>query len=284
VGINSNWSVGFILAAPVLQLLVAFLLMACAGTLLLLKDLQSNRASIIFIAVALAFVLELDDRIGLIMKMERPWLSGQGSHPAAPAAVAAAPPAPRPRAGYVVFGIVGWLLLCHVLLVAPQTPAQVLAFFITTFAYRAQKRPDMGVAVLHEWAFNDTDYLNGMTYNVFNDPRVRAVDYIDYNASIWNTYAFFGFAGLATLDEAGGVMGRTRGIKLCSGYLLVAVIMVLVLCHSLLPCASQHWCWALTGAGAAGHCRQHAAPDQEHVGVSRSGGPAMAACAPQPPR
>lgn len=245
----SRWSEWFILVVPVLQLLVSFVLMSCGGALLLITELQSNRASIIFNAVAWAFVVEMDDRVGLIMKMQQPWMRTRnyaGAN-AVCAAAAATNAQRRPSAGYVVFGLVGWLLLSHSLLVAPQTPAQMLAFFTITWAYISNGRSPMGVEVLQNFTSDDA-YRDGMTYNLFKDPRVRAIDYIDANASVWNTFAFMGFAGLANRLSSGPdeLINREGAIWLCSVYLLVAVVMVLLLCHSLLPCQAAHWRWVLT--------------------------------------
>jgi hypothetical protein len=240
----SGASACFILVAPVLQLLVAFVLMACGGGLLLITDLQNSRASIIFNAVALAFVVELDDRIGLIMRMQQPWMQKRDD---ASTTVSGTTAHRRSTAGYIVFGVVGWLLLSHALLVAPQTPAQILAFFTTAWAYM-DETPELGATVLRNWT-SDNHYRDGMTYNLFLDPRVRAIDYIQLNSSIWNTYAFQGFAGLTRMANKTGPhdpINRGGAIVMCSMYLLVAVFMVLLLCHSLLPCKAPHWRWVLT--------------------------------------
>lgn len=243
----SQWSACFILVVPVMQLLVAFVLMSCGGALLLIDELQSNRASIIFNAVAWAFVVEMDDRIGLVMKMQQPWMRNRAGTSAVNAVAAATTNAHRrPSAGYVVFGLVGWLLLSHSLLVAPQIPAQMLAFFTITWAYMSKGQASMGAEVLQSYT---TDaYRDGMTYNLFRDPRVRAIDYIDANASVWNTFAFMGFAGLANRppNEPDELIDREGAICLCSVYLVVSVVMVLLLCHSMLPCQAAHWRWVLT--------------------------------------
>lgn len=243
----SQGSVCFIMFAPVLQLLVAFVVMCCGGGLLLITDQQNSRASIIFNAVALAFIVEIDDRIGLIMRMQQPWMPQRDR--ARPSDAAGTVALYRPWTGHAVFGIVGLLLLSHSLLVAPQTPAQVLAFFTTTWAYIVQHKPAAGASVLRDWSFND-NWRDGMTYNFFLDPTVRAGDYIDMT-TIWNIYAFWGFAGLCSRltdknDQLAVPISRSGAIVMCSMYLLVAVFMVLLLCHSLLPSKAIHWRWVLT--------------------------------------
>jgi hypothetical protein len=243
----SQGSVCFIMFAPVLQLLVAFVVMCCGGGLLLITDQQNNRASIVFNAVALAFIVELDDRIGLIMRMQQPWMPQRDR--AGPSDAAGTVALYRPWTGHAVFGIVGLLLLSHSLLVAPQTPAQVLAFFTTTWAYIVQHKPAGGASVLRDWTFNKK-WVDGMTYNFFLDPTVRAGDYIDMT-TIWDIYAFWGFAGLCRRltdknDQLAVPISRSGAIVMCSMYLLVSVVMVLLLCHSLLPCKAAHWRWVLT--------------------------------------
>jgi hypothetical protein len=244
----SHGAACFILLAPVLQMLVAFVVMACGGGLLMLTDQQNNRATIIFSAVALAFIVELDDRIGLIMRMQQPWMPQPGRASTNGAAGTAG--RYRPWAGYAIFGLVGWLLLSHSLLVAPQTPAQIMAFFTTTWAYIVRGQPAAGARSLHDL------WVDGLTYNFLFDPKIRAVDFID-TKTIWNAYALLGFAGVnrqrmrlpgdpGGLLAVNGPIARTGAIVMCSMYLLVSVLTVLLLCHSLLPCKAAHWRWVLT--------------------------------------
>lgn len=252
----SNGSACFVLFAPILQLLVAFVVMTCGGGLLMLTDQQNNRATIVFSAVALAFIVELDDRIGLIMRMQQPWVPRRDrASPRVAATSSGSTTAAwcKPWVGHAVFGIVGLLLLSHSLLVAPQTPAQIMAFFTTTWAYIGRGLPATGASTLHDWSFDDR-WRDGLTYNFLLDPKIRAVDFID-TSTIWNTYALLGFAGLTRLPTDPGGLGlvavngpidRTGAIVMCSMYLLVSVLTVSLLCHSLLPCKAPHWRWALT--------------------------------------
>jgi hypothetical protein len=250
----SNGLACFVLFAPILLLLVAFVVMTCGGGLLMLTDQQNNRATIVFSAVALAFIVELDDRIGLIMRMQQPWVPRRDrASPRVAATSSGSTTAAwcKPWVGHAVFGIVGLLLLSHSLLVAPQTPAQIMAFFTTTWAYTVRGLPAAGASSLHDWSFDDM-WLDGLTYNFLLDPKIRAVDFID-TKTVWNTYALLGFAGLTRhpIDPSGqvavnGPIGRTGAIVMCSMYLLVSVLTVFLLCHSLLPCKSTPWRWVLT--------------------------------------
>lgn len=268
------WSRAFVVAAPVVQLFVAFVLSSCGGALFLCTDMQDKRASIIFNAVALSFILELDDKIGLLMMSERQWsschnsmqrcatsvqaickigsfhemaghLSGGSSSSynsrTASTGCADMSRCSRPKVGgHVVFGIVGWLLLAHSLLIAPQTPAQMLAFLTTAWAYVTCPS---GAGLIRDW----TSSQEGMIAHLFMDPHVRFVDYVDPRDSVWTTFAFKGFPGLTTLKQAGpGVaLGRTAAIWICSIYVLLAVATVLLLCHSLLPCSDKATWWPL---------------------------------------
>lgn len=254
------WSRAFVVAAPVVQLFVAFVLSSCGGALFLCTDMQDKRAAIIFNAVALSFILELDDKIGSVMLSEQQWMPGSGrkdpnchcncscccnssSRNSRTTSTGPAHSRQRPNvAGHVVFAIVGWLLLAQSLMIAPQTPAQILAFFTTVWAY--VKVPGDGAKVLSKWTSHE-----GMMTSLTMDPHVRIIDYVDPSGkSVWTTFAFFGFPGLTILPNHGlGVpLGQTAAKWICSIYMCLAVATVLLLCHNLLPCAHTGWPLVLT--------------------------------------
>ncbi|WIA31461.1 hypothetical protein OEZ86_002356 [Tetradesmus obliquus] len=224
-----------VLITPVLQLLVALAVLLTGGVLFLFEAATTDRISIITNSVALCFVLELDNKVGAIVRAQMLWhvteeQPDKGSKiledyiAGVPADAAAAAAAAAAAQG----GMVGLLVFTEALLLAPQCNLQALAMFSIIREY----------GFIPDAAFYGMPEEGGLMDKFFADTRINPSEWFSENA--WMAFAWGGFTQVKNYLSGPENIHRIKdfnGVGMCAAYICIVAIMIFLLFKDLLPCS-----------------------------------------------
>eukprot|EP00775_Hariotina_reticulata_P003601 gene3601-3866_t len=281
-----------VLVTPVLQLLVALAVLLTGGALFLFEVTTMDRITIITNSVALCFVLELDNKVGAIMRAQMLWHASEAQPDigckilqeyvdAAPLPAAAnggsgrlfsvsnaeeqwkreqeqhsssSPTAdPSDNAdqqqqqqqqccscpqllGLAYFAVVGLLVLCEALLLAPQCNLQALA--VLTICRTHGYVPKSSEYFPYYRMVSDSQGGEASLMDkFFADPKIKPYSWFSKN--IWFFFASGGMTqaqNFLSSSENVHQLTHATGVGMCAAYICIVAILIFLLFRDLLPC------------------------------------------------